>query len=1193
MNGFRSTPSRTAERPSLDALSRTIEGLEARIESLMAGVARQKSAEALRAERAAPRAADPRPADLRPADPLAEIRLRQRMLEESRERTRREREARLEAEREAARASAAPPVARPDDAARHDRESLSAIRTDMARLAGTVARLDEMAGASQETGALKAEIDALRQLVEGLAREETVLDIGHRIGRLEEDVAGLDLGAGARALEQDFLALASRIEALRDELHALDAGPALRLLDDKLLAIAEALEGIGRHLPGADLITDHFSGLDRRLDEISRAIAASGRTVPAGDADTLYRLEDRVVALGTQLAGLADRQESPLPALDDLGARMDRMANRLDELAERQAAARMEERLAELSHLMERSQAAPPPPELTGFLSDIARKIDALDQQSDAHVDRAIDRIEDQLGLIAARLDETAAAPAGDQEALRGLERQIAHLAELLNSGPGSAALQPLESRIAVIEESLATNDDYIIEAARQAAEAVVEAYGRTGIADRASAADMSALSALAEDLRQLEELSHTADMRNAQTFDVMQDTLMQIVGRLDDIDRRLRTEIRIPEAAPAAAAEPVRKPVFHGEMRMAEQPARRPEPALAGAEDGLARPTIRTVAAADDDIVFVDTDERMAATSEAAAPAATAAAPRKAGGLLARLTGRLKRGTAARGKDVPAEPAMIERALIDQPPPIDPIETLGDAGDSGTELLEPGSGAPDIKKILERVRANQSAARQAAAAGEGDRADYIAAARRAAQAAAEEVEASRPAARGKPAKTEIRAPRGQNAPAAGNARIRRPVLMAAGAILLVIMALPLVNTLLGDGDANTAIEPATVEAGPSSDPTTAAAPTAPAASAPAKPVAEPAPAAPKAELPPAASAPADATKAQAPVAEAAKAATAAAEMAKPAATAPLGLATVSGDSPDLAASVPATGFAVPAEIQPKSLADAARGGDPVAFFEIASRYVEGRGVKTDMAEAARWYQRAADGNLAPALYRLANLYEKGTGVTKDTARATTLYRRAADMGNASAMHNLAVMSATGAAGSPDYKQAFRWFRQAADLGVADSQFNLAILYARGNGTGQDLAESYKWFAIAAKDGDKDAAEKRDEVARAMAPEQLADARARTDSWKPKPLVASANSVNLPDEWTGEKTDKTASVDMKKAIRNIQAILNNNGFDAGQPDGEMGAKTVAAIKAFQKKIGLPVDGKVSDALVKALLARNS
>ena len=80
-------------------------------------------------------------------------------------------------------------------------------------------------------------------------------------------------------------------------------------------------------------------------------------------------------------------------------------------------------------------------------------------------------------------------------------------------------------------------------------------------------------------------------------------------------------------------------------------------------------------------------------------------------------------------------------------------------------------------------------------------------------------------------------------------------------------------------------------------------------------------------------------------------------------------------------------------------------------------------------------------------------------------------------------------------------------------------------------------------------------------------------------------------AADLPDEWVGKPT-KTASVDMKKAIRNIQAILNNNGFNAGTPDGEMGKKTVTAIKAFQKSVGQKETGEIDDALVTELLKRN-
>ena len=94
-----------------------------------------------------------------------------------------------------------------------------------------------------------------------------------------------------------------------------------------------------------------------------------------------------------------------------------------------------------------------------------------------------------------------------------------------------------------------------------------------------------------------------------------------------------------------------------------------------------------------------------------------------------------------------------------------------------------------------------------------------------------------------------------------------------------------------------------------------------------------------------------------------------------------------------------------------------------------------------------------------PPSIRLGSFYEKGLGVKKDLNKARTLYLAAADKGNAKAMHNLAVLYAEGIDGKPDYRNAAQWFRKAAERGVADSQYNLGILYARGIGVEQNLAE--------------------------------------------------------------------------------------------------------------------------------------
>ena len=204
---------------------------------------------------------------------------------------------------------------------------------------------------------------------------------------------------------------------------------------------------------------------------------------------------------------------------------------------------------------------------------------------------------------------------------------------------------------------------------------------------------------------------------------------------------------------------------------------------------------------------------------------------------------------------------------------------------------------------------------------------------------------------------------------------------------------------------------------------------------------------------------------------------------------------------------------------------------------------------------------------------------------------AQELYEKAAKQGNASAMHNLAVLYAMGAGGAADNDRAARWFIEAAELGVKDSQYNLGILAAKGAGMPQSLEESYKWFELVARAGDRDAAAKRDEVAKAMRPEQIEKARQAAELWKARTLLPEVNVADIPEEWT-EAEAQTASVDVAKAVRNIQAILGKNGYDAGPADGVMGEKTRSAIKAFQADNGMQADGEVDDELVKALLELN-
>ena len=206
----------------------------------------------------------------------------------------------------------------------------------------------------------------------------------------------------------------------------------------------------------------------------------------------------------------------------------------------------------------------------------------------------------------------------------------------------------------------------------------------------------------------------------------------------------------------------------------------------------------------------------------------------------------------------------------------------------------------------------------------------------------------------------------------------------------------------------------------------------------------------------------------------------------------------------------------LPATIGGPTLRTAAMAGDTGAEFEIAIRFAEGRGVAANERQAAHWLELAAKQGLAPAQFRLGGYYEKGIGVKKDLAAARDLYLAAAAKGNGKAMHNLAVLYAEGINGRSDYRTAVFWFRKAADRGITDSQYNLAILYARGTGELQNYAEAYKWFALAAKQGDLEAARKRDEIAAELDDQTLAVADSVVKNWKPEPQPDDAMRVKTP-----------------------------------------------------------------------------
>ncbi|NNJ75537.1 MAG: SEL1-like repeat protein [Anderseniella sp.] len=294
-------------------------------------------------------------------------------------------------------------------------------------------------------------------------------------------------------------------------------------------------------------------------------------------------------------------------------------------------------------------------------------------------------------------------------------------------------------------------------------------------------------------------------------------------------------------------------------------------------------------------------------------------------------------------------------------------------------------------------------------------------------------------------------------------------------------------------------------------------------------------------------------------------------------------------------------GTSLSEQIGTAELRQAAIGGNASAQFIIASRYLEGRKVGRDHDKAAQWYIRAAEGGLAAAQYRIGTLYERGSGVTQDRFQAMSWYAKAANQGNIKAMHNLAVMSADTANGKPDLARAAKWFGAAAQHGLPDSQYNLAVLNERGLGIPKNLQEAYKWYSIAARSGDRDAVKKAKEMNAAVDKTALAAIDQSIASWKPTSPQREANMVSITEQtWGIAKNSTQASakaptgqpagqpLNAKDRIKRVQELLTKKGFEVGTADGEMSSGTANAIRLYQLRHGLPVNGIVSTQLLEHL-----
>ncbi len=998
-------------------------------------------------------------------------------------------------------------------------------------------------------------------------------------------------GMGTSQSSAQIDKLNEKLEVIKDSLSGTDPHTLARIegqlqaLGDGISTLASSIEG-GLSSTGetsgsiSETLPTYFDNLDRRMDEITRAVMASAPSEQISSDEAAFdRIEARINSLAKSIENLAPVQENravedaQFANLMQVPEQLQNTIAVLDRLEERVAHAHIQPNTAENSTSEEfgsliasltqkidqmqlaassNNQHAHTP--TSGFDNEVSAKLDAMALTLERAVnsgDGSIDQLQSQIAELSNRIEVAVNADHQGQQNRSQLDDRI--FGEIQTLAARMEQFDSPQSGLETHNEQLEALQNQITAISSQ-----LQSFNATpelgAIENRLGGIESqsTAITALAEELKSLTTSSSELKGHSLETFDAVRDSLAMILDRINSI------EIRIAEDDTANTE-------FSNQTHEENHNA---------SMVNAAREYANSLNCADG---FVNDDELSSPTL----PVNNHSEERHESFELPQVE--------PPALDLQHIPETHEATAF-----TDNLPELADpdyppehemALPSDDFPLEPGSGAPDLTKngpdmdaLMRQAKDNKR--KQTLEDEQQNPIDFIAAARRAAQAAAIEAESI-----DKNASTSLESGNKSFAIASIIANRKKPLMFGAVAVLLAVLAVPAFNYFSTPQTIN-------VVENSADDPTSPNA--AMLASDQAEPVTqsenlETAENANDIQTPiireiPTSSQLASTTQTPKNNTDATTKTNLTSPQASQLEVSQTSQETTNSQDNKQITSAPMP----PKEVGPAALRQAAAFGDSKALFEVGRRYTTGINGSPDFAKAAQWYQRAADAGFAPAQYRLGNFYEKGHGLPSDANKAAEWYKLAADQGNALAMHNLAVINAMGVlTNGANMVEASKWFEKAAEYGVKDSQVNLGIVYAKAMGVEANLPEAYKWFAIAAKAGDKDAAQKRDTIAKQMRPDQLELARGKVELWQPKELNEKANNVEIPVSW---KTSPqiTASLTSKQMITKSQVLLAKLGFKPGPADGLMGAKTVNAIKNFQSRAGIPTNGKVSMELLGAL-----
>ena len=172
----------------------------------------------------------------------------------------------------------------------------------------------------------------------------------------------------------------------------------------------------------------------------------------------------------------------------------------------------------------------------------------------------------------------------------------------------------------------------------------------------------------------------------------------------------------------------------------------------------------------------------------------------------------------------------------------------------------------------------------------------------------------------------------------------------------------------------------------------------------------------------------------------------------------------------------------------------AANQGNVFAQHNLGVMYESRPYIQPKQYERREWFRPKVEEGYTVDTILLEPYYLQGMGIQRDHYKAVKWYEMAAEQGVAASQFNLGLIAW-------DKKEQVKWLLLAAEQGHDTAQFNLALMYIIGDGVLQDYVQAHKWFNILAANESEVALRKRENIAKKMTTEQIAEAQKLAREW--------------------------------------------------------------------------------------------